>query len=124
MSVAHAGARFGSGDTKLTVSKPLLLRTSLPRLARLGDRFQGGAVVHNYTASDAKVTIGLDTQGDGIRVEGDRQRVVTVGAGKAAEALWRCQATSMGKTVFRFRAAMGPETDGLERPVSVKRRSA
>lgn len=120
MAVASSGKRFGSGDSKLTVSKPLLLRPSLPRFARVGDKFQGGVVLHNYTSQTVKALIGIEQSGTAIQVEGAAQREIQVGAGKALEVLWNCKAVALGQHTFRFRAAADKETDGLEWKIPVK----
>jgi uncharacterized protein YfaS (alpha-2-macroglobulin family) len=114
--VVHAGKRFGKGETRIRVNKPLMLRPSLPRFARLGDRFQGGVVVHNDSKADAKVTVELSAQGTALAVSGAARRVVEVKAGGATEALWDLQAPELGQGTLEFRAAAmldSRETDGL-----------
>ncbi|MDD2805710.1 MAG: alpha-2-macroglobulin family protein [Elusimicrobiales bacterium] len=120
MAVANSGKRFGSGETSVTVSKPLMLRPSLPRLARAGDAFDCGVVVHNYSAAAAKVSVEIETSGDAVLVRGEPARETELASGKAAELAWRCTAQKKGETVFRFRAAAGGETDGLEWKLPVK----
>src|SRR5690606_29970550 len=45
MAVAvTAGDRYGSGESELLVSRPLIARPSLPRFVREGDRFTAGVV--------------------------------------------------------------------------------
>lgn len=121
MAVAHTARRFGSGDSRFTVSKPFLARPSLPRFARVGDSFEGGLVLQNYTSAPVKATIHLELTGTGIALEkGEARREVNIASGKAVEVLWTCKATGLGEAVFKFRAAAGSETDGLEWKVPVK----
>ncbi|PIU20635.1 MAG: hypothetical protein COT18_01210, partial [Elusimicrobia bacterium CG08_land_8_20_14_0_20_59_10] len=120
MAVAGSGARFGSGETSVTVSKPLMLRPAMPRLARAGDRFDCGVVVHNYAPGISSVSVSLAVSGGALLVKGQDFRRVEVAAGKAAEVSWECLAEKPGETVFRFRAAAGTETDGLEWKLPVK----
>ena len=120
MAVANAARRFGSGETAVTVSKPLMLRPSMPRLARVGDAFDCGAVVHNYTSTAAAVELSLETSGEAVLVKGEDLRLATVEGGKAAELSWSCAAEKPGETVFKFRAKAGAETDGLEWKLPVK----
>jgi len=120
MAVASAGKRFGAGESQLTVAKPLLLRPSLPRFARVGDTFQGGVVIHNYSTQVATGTLVLTLAGHAFEVQGALQKSFIVDAGKALEILWTCKAVALGKTAFQFRAATGKETDGLEWNVPVK----
>ncbi len=120
MAVAESPRRFGGGEARITVSKPLLLRPSLPRHARAGDRFSGGVVVHNYGPAAVEVTLGLEVAGGAVAVEGELIRKVPVGAGRAAEVTWSCRAVKLGEAAFRFRAAAGADTDGLEWKVPVR----
>jgi len=122
MAVANSGKRFGSGEPSLTVSKPLMLRPSMPRLARTGDAFECGVVAHNYSPAAAKVSVLLETSGEGITVTGAAAREAEVASGKAAEIIWNCSAEKPGVTTFRFRASAGGETDGLEWALPVKNR--
>ncbi|OHD54225.1 MAG: hypothetical protein A2Y33_13050 [Spirochaetes bacterium GWF1_51_8] len=58
MAVAQTkDSKFGYGDSLLTVSKPLMLLSSLPSFARMGDSFSAGVTVFNYTGEDAVVKI-------------------------------------------------------------------
>ncbi|OGR59515.1 MAG: hypothetical protein A2X36_06250, partial [Elusimicrobia bacterium GWA2_69_24] len=122
MAVAHAGKRFGSGEARFTVSKPLLLRPSLPRLSRTGDAFEGGVVVHNYSAAPATVTVEMSLSGESVALEGPARQEVFVLPNKAHEIVWKCRAVKTGKTAFRFRAMAGKESDGLEWVVPVLQR--
>ncbi|MCX5790654.1 MAG: MG2 domain-containing protein, partial [Elusimicrobia bacterium] len=120
MAAASEGRRFGSGDSSLTVSKPLMLRPSLPRLARPGDTFDCGAVLHNYSELVSSVTLAVELTGDAVSMTGERRRQASVDGGKAAELVWQCKAEKPGTTVFKFRAKAGPETDGLEWKLPVR----
>lgn len=120
MAVVAEGRRFGSGESRFTSSKPLLLRPSLPRLARVGDEFEGGVVVHNYSKADSTVTLTLALEGTAVAVLGESKREVFVPAGRSAEATWNCRATGTGTAVFRFAATAGSESDGLLWKLPVK----
>lgn len=120
MAVVHEGRRFGSAESRFTASKPLLLRPSLPRLARVGDEFEGGVVVHNYSKTDSTVTLTMALEGTVVAVTGDAKREIFVPAGRAVEATWNCRATGTGTAVFRFAAVAGAESDGLLWKVPVK----
>ncbi|MCX5797496.1 MAG: MG2 domain-containing protein [Elusimicrobia bacterium] len=120
MAVAQAGRRFGSADSRFTVKKPLLIRPSLPRGARAGDAFDAGAVVHNYTTAAATVTVEMTLTGDSVAAEGAPRRELIVAAGQAVETLWKCRALKPGEAKFRFKAAAGAESDGLEWTVPVR----
>src|SRR5205085_2154302 len=55
---ADIGDRFGAGETRLTVNKPLMAAPALPRFLRSGDAASVGIVIHNRTdnAGTAVVT--------------------------------------------------------------------
>lgn len=120
MAVAHEGRRFGGGESRFVVTKPLQLRPSLPRFARIGDTFQGGIVLHNYTSGVATVTVIAEMSGVAIQMNGERSREVVLPSGSAREVTWLCLAVKDGKALFRFRARTGMETDGLEWPLVVQ----
>ena len=46
---ADAGERFGSGDKRMTVRKPLQLLSAMPRFLNVGDDAKGGVLVVNDT---------------------------------------------------------------------------
>ena len=120
MAVANSDRRFGSGEASVTASKPLMLRPSLPRLARAGDTFECGVVVHNYAPEVSTIAASMEASGDAVLVKGAAYREVIVESGKAAEIIWNCSAEKPGETVFKFRASAGRETDGLEWRLPVK----
>jgi len=119
MAAASSFRRFGSGESSLTVSKPLMLRPSLPRLARPGDAFDCGVVVHNYSDAAISADLSVETAGDAVSITGEPLRQAAVDGGKAAEISWQCKAAKPGVTTFKFRAKAGAETDGLEWKVPV-----
>lgn len=53
----------GSGEAKVRVQKPVVLRPALPRFATYGDRFGAGVVVHNETGHDADFVVGIRAAG-------------------------------------------------------------
>ena len=116
MTVAQAGKRFGSSDTRFKVNKLLLLRPSLPRFSRLRDHFQGGVVVHNNSSKAMSVTIRMDSHTGTLQVDGSPATQVTVPPGATQEVLWNIIAVQLGTAKLQFRAAdtITNENDGLE----------
>lgn len=109
---ADGGERFGSGERRFTVSKPLQLLTALPRFFTVGDQARGGVVVHNDTgqAGTARVeanVVGLELT-DGFR------RDVQVPAGGRVPVHFPMHASKAGPAKLRFAVTMGGEHDGLE----------
>jgi uncharacterized protein YfaS (alpha-2-macroglobulin family) len=114
MAVAQTkDSRFGHDETTFRVSKKLLLQAALPRFARVGDAFEGGVLVHNFSSLQGEVVLSI--QASGIRLN-DRQpeRRFALGPGQSREILYPFEATDPGRATFSFRARMGNESDGLE----------
>ena len=55
----HQGGRFGSGDNRFKVNKPLMTDPALPRFVNVGDRLLARAMVHNLTSESRSVEISL-----------------------------------------------------------------
>jgi len=114
MAVAQTkDSRFGRDESTFRVSKKLLLQAALPRFARIGDAFEGGVLVHNFSSEQGNVALSL--QASGIRLNDPQpERRFLLGPGRSQEVLYAFEAIEPGTAVFSFRARMGEETDGLE----------
>ncbi|MFP4081408.1 MAG: Ig-like domain-containing protein [Candidatus Aminicenantes bacterium] len=106
-------SRFGHAQSDFQTSKSLLLMPSLPRLARLGDRFQGGVTVHNFTSRKGKVSLSCEEKGISL-LNKNRIRRFSLEAGESKEILYDFEVKKPGKATLAFKAKMGEETDGLE----------
>jgi len=114
MAVAQTqNSRFGRAESHFRVTKPLLLQASLPRFARVGDEFSGGAVVHNQTAEKAAIVLDCDAKGM-LLTDENRTRQISLDAGESQEVLFAFKVEKPGKAEVEFRARMGEDTDGLE----------
>jgi uncharacterized protein YfaS (alpha-2-macroglobulin family) len=104
---------FGNSETTFRVAKPLLLQASLPRFARVGDAFQAGVVVHNFSPQKGSVT--LSGAFKGITPQDKQlQKTLSLEAGASQEILYGVKAEKAGLATFSFRAMMGSDSDGLE----------
>jgi len=110
---ADKGYRFGSGDKRFTVSKPLQMHASLPRFLSVGDELQGGVIVHNETgaAGTAKVTLAVD---DGVKVSGPLEQTVQIAKDARVPVLFAISAANVGTTALKFKVVMGKEGDAVE----------
>ncbi len=117
VTVNTKDSNFGAGDNELVVKQPLMLKPSLPRFARLGDRFEGGVVVHNHTGKDGQVLIEADSTG--ITRQGTGTKETAVNDGSAREVTFDYSADKLGKATMRFAAKLGSERDGLHLNVPV-----
>jgi uncharacterized protein YfaS (alpha-2-macroglobulin family) len=114
MAVAQTkDSRFGHGETTFRVSKKLLLQAALPRFARVGDAFEGGVLIHNFSSLQGDVVLSATATGIWMKEE-QAERRLKLRPGESQEILYSFSVEQPGRAAFRFRAAMGEETDGLE----------
>ncbi|HRC54270.1 MAG TPA: MG2 domain-containing protein [Kofleriaceae bacterium] len=110
---ADKGYRFGSGDKRFTVSKPLQLHQSLPRFLSLGDELTGGVIVHNETGKAGTATVKLVSDAR-LTVTGGAERTVTLAKGARAPVLFTLTAAELGEATLKFSVSMGGERDAVE----------
>jgi len=104
-------SEFGYAESMFRVNKPLLLQPSLPRFARVGDEFEGGVVILNYTEQEKKVE--LVTAAAGIAFGGRDTVRYTLKPGEAREVRHPLKAERIGTARFVFRARTDTDEDGL-----------
>ncbi len=103
---------FGRQDASFKVSKPLLLLPSTPRFARVGDAFQAGVVINNYSGRKGSVALSLEAQG--LTLKDKPGQTFDLAAGESREVLFSFLAETEGRARLAVRAKMGPDSDGLE----------
>ncbi len=118
MVVSLTDKNFGSADANFGVNKPVMLKPSLPRFARLGDEFKCGAVLYNFDAPKTKFDVEAAVSGD-ITMSGALNQTVNIEKGGSQELLWDCKVTGGKNASFTFKAKSGNESDGLEWKVPV-----
>ncbi|HEX8848866.1 MAG TPA: alpha-2-macroglobulin family protein [Gemmatimonadaceae bacterium] len=112
------GDRFGSGETKMLVTRPLVARPALPRFLRPGDDFTAGAVVNRRSGAPGPVT--LQANARGVELRGDSTIRGSLDAGRGSELRFPFRAPGdnagdRGDTaVFRFTATGGADIDAVE----------
>lgn len=120
MAVAQTkDSRFGRNEANFKVSKSILLLPSIPRFARVGDVFQAGVVVHNFSAQKGNIAISVEAKGIALPDKKNTSEIV-LAPGESQEVLYAFEADAPGRAVFAFRARMGEETDGLELTIPVE----
>lgn len=119
MAVAQTkDSRFGRGETTFRVSKPLLLQAALPRFSRIGDKFQGGLVLQNFSGRKGDISVSCEAQG--ILLQDKKElRTVSLAPGESREVLYSFLAEKKGTARFVFKAKMGEYSDGLEIKIPV-----
>jgi alpha-2-macroglobulin len=109
---ADAGYRFGSGDKRFTVSKPLQLHQALPRFLSLGDELRGGVIVHNETGKAGKATVKLVTDSL-LKAGGALEQTVDLAKGARTPVLFDLTAVALGQTQLKFSVTMDGESDAV-----------
>lgn len=114
IAVAADKDKFGSAQSFIDVSKPLMVKPLLPRFARINDTFDCGAVVYNYTKEDnLKTVVNINAEGYLI-FNGAQQSEVYIGAGKSVTVKGRCTVKKAGQAVFAFTAQNTQGSYGLK----------
>lgn len=117
MAVGLTTEAFGSAETKISVSKPLMITANLPRFARKGDTFACGAVVHNYEDKDGLLTVSATAQG-AIKLTGEPQ-TITLPRGQTKAVSWPCEAVDNGQAQVAFSVKGKKEQDGVRADLTV-----
>jgi len=111
--------RFGTGRSEVQVTKPLLALPALPRLARVGDTFEAGVVVHTAEGG-APIRVRVIASAEGLDLLGDTAQDTQVEPGRPREVRFRFGAGAPGEAVLRFRIDGGGERDALEQRLRVE----
>jgi uncharacterized protein YfaS (alpha-2-macroglobulin family) len=108
---ADRGDRFGSGDRRFTVRKPLQLMTALPRFLSVGDQVSGGVVLLNETGQAGSATVAAEVRG--ATLTGPATVTVKVPVGGRVAVRFPVKVERAGEVRFRFAATLAAERDGL-----------
>lgn len=109
---ATSDDRSGSGDAKIVTSKQLMLRAALPRVLRVGDRFDASVVVTSKGAPAGPVQVKLEAGGVGL-LEGAERSAELPERGSAV-VRFPVEVTRAGEASFTFSAQAGEAKDSLE----------
>ncbi|MEW6265861.1 MAG: MG2 domain-containing protein [Thermodesulfobacteriota bacterium] len=109
---ADEADKFGTGQGSLTVTKPLLLTSSLPNFAGVGDTFQAAVSLHNRGEASGKAVVTL--AGDNFELIGEGSRTVDVARKSSQEITFPVRIKPGTEAVFRFTAALDQEKDSAE----------
>jgi hypothetical protein len=93
---------FGSAQANVRTSKPLMLRPTIPRVIRAGDRFEASLVVS--TIDLGATTVEITAKAEGFTVEAPATRSVHLDAGGNAEVRFPVRADRAGAATITFRA--------------------
>ncbi|HET7699775.1 MAG TPA: MG2 domain-containing protein, partial [Candidatus Limnocylindria bacterium] len=111
-------ARAISGDTQvgdatheLVSTKPLLLRSALPRFVRVGDAIDLRVLVRNGTPARADVTATLAAKG--VTLTGAAARTRTIEPGASLDFTWPALVESDGEVALTFTATGADREDAM-----------
>lgn len=117
VAVTH-GDRFGSGDSSLLVTRPLVARPALPRFVRPGDVVDAGTTVNRREGSGGNVRV--DARADGATLTGGRNRTVRVETGQGVEVRFPFRVPVGDAVTFRFDAQGGRDRDAVQLTIPVR----
>ncbi|CAN5815994.1 hypothetical protein BH11MYX2_BH11MYX2_03280 [soil metagenome] len=110
--------KFGAGETRLTVNKPLMAAPALPRFLRSGDTASVGIVVHNNTANAGTATITAKANGAALT---STKQTVQIAANGEARVRFAAHASDNAAASFEFAVAMNDEKDAVRVTVPIGR---
>jgi uncharacterized protein YfaS (alpha-2-macroglobulin family) len=115
---ADAGERFGSGDRRIAVRKPLQLLSAMPRFLSVGDEARGGVLLVNETGKAGTAVVDATVAGAHLQRGGHQE--IAVPAGGRVPVTFPMRAEHAGELRLRVKATLGGESDGLEIKLPVK----
>ena len=115
-----AGDSYGSGESTLVVSKPLIARAALPRFVREGDSLMAGAVVNNHTGRSVTTRISAGATGLGLLTTSDATRTIANDSTSEVRFSWRTTARVGETAVVQFRVDADTNTDVVDTPIPVR----
>ena len=119
MAVAvTAGDRYGSGESPMLVTRPLVARPALPRFVRPGDELLAGTVVNDRAGAAPAVTV--TASASGIELRGRETQNVTLEAGRGREVRFPFRGVPGDTARLRFVARGGGESDAVETAIPIR----
>jgi len=100
MAVANTVEAFGKAQSDVVVSQPLSIIAALPRFVRIGDKFEAGVTVSNYT--NQKTTVKVSVAANGIKSVGELIKNVSLDANQSKEVRFKFEAETEGTAAFAF----------------------
>jgi len=107
---ADISDRFGAGEHRLTVNKPLMAAPALPRFLMSGDASSVGVVIHNRT--DAAGTATVTAKASGASLDATKKQIA-VPANGSVRVRFAAKASENASAAFEFAVALGGERDAV-----------
>ncbi len=108
------GTEVGESTAEFITTKNLLLRLQAPRFFVEGDEVVLSANVHNYLASEARVTARIELLGDTLSSTEDLELQSVIEAGGENRFDWRVKVAKEGQATIRMYALSSEESDAVE----------
>ncbi|MFN0177971.1 MAG: MG2 domain-containing protein [Gemmatimonadales bacterium] len=109
--------RYGSGQSPLLVTRPLLARPALPRFVRPGDQFIAGVVVNHRTGGTPNVAVTATAEGIGL--VGGANKSATLEAGRGREVRFQFRGEDGDSATFRFDVAGAGDRDAVRLAIPI-----
>jgi uncharacterized protein YfaS (alpha-2-macroglobulin family) len=121
-------ARFGTGDARVRVTRPLVVRAALPRIMRPGDQAEVGVLVDNLrgAAGTLDIAVTLHDADGSLELLGQAQsKNIELGAGEQIRVPFTIRALGIGTPEFEVRAILQPDQgpaigDALRLPLPIE----
>ncbi len=116
---ATLDTKVGEAESKIIVTKKLLVRLELPRFANEKDAFTASAVVHNYLPSKKEVKVEL--KADGAKILSQSALKINIAPNGEKRVDWKIEPTAIGgaKAKFTVSALSDEASDAMELPLPV-----
>ena len=105
------GDRYGSGQSSLLVTRPLVARPALPRFLRLDDRALAGVVVNQRAGGTPTVRVQANVRG--VALTGPAWRTATLAAGRGTEVRFAFRDLASDTAALRFDVTDGHDSDAV-----------
>ncbi|MEW6527135.1 MAG: MG2 domain-containing protein [Spirochaetota bacterium] len=123
MVVVHTPeSKFGYGETTFDVKKPLMVLPTFTRFVRVGDVFNAGGLIFNYTGNKQKINVGIELKG-GMKLKDGKSsqlKEITLKNGQSIEVLFPIVAGNDRTATYILTAKAGAYTDGVIDTIPVK----
>jgi uncharacterized protein YfaS (alpha-2-macroglobulin family) len=115
---ADAGDRFGAGEQRLTVNKPLMAIPALPRFLDSGDTAVVGVTIENHTDKAGSAIVTASSIGATLDAH---ERRVDVAANGSTRVRFVAKAAETAAAKFEFSVAMNDQRDAVAVTIPVDR---
>jgi uncharacterized protein YfaS (alpha-2-macroglobulin family) len=117
---ADSGERFGAGEKRFAINKPLQAMPALPRFLSLGDAVSAKVMVHNNTKDALTATVTALVEG-AAKLAGEPSQIVEVPANAAKPVVFPVSASLEGQADFTFKVTGGGLSDAVKNSLPVLR---